>query len=196
MGPPQGRAEGEENLPRPAAHTPRDASQETIGLLGTQGTLLPDPPEGQSAGGIPARTARHGSVAKHSHLQPRDNLPLLPPARSPCQSQLLPAEEQSPSPFCRAWLAVYVAFAPNSTFPLTALLSTGNFRPGPRPALPSRQGTIISFTSRLQTEKQDCRTRCRITLPARFLRPNVHRYLGWPQRSGIKLFTRCYLAAI
>jgi len=40
MGPPQGRAEGEENLPRPAAHTPRDAPQDPIGLLGTQGTLL------------------------------------------------------------------------------------------------------------------------------------------------------------
>jgi len=40
MGPPQGRAEEEENLPRPAAHTPRDAPQDPIGLLGTQGTLL------------------------------------------------------------------------------------------------------------------------------------------------------------
>ena len=37
MGPPQGRAEGEENLPRPAAHTPLDAPQNPIGLLGTQG---------------------------------------------------------------------------------------------------------------------------------------------------------------
>jgi len=40
MGPPQGRAEGEENLPRPAAHTPLDAPQDPIGLLATQGTLL------------------------------------------------------------------------------------------------------------------------------------------------------------
>jgi len=55
MGPPQGRAEGKENLPRPAAHTPpnhrmvgvgRDLCgsssppQDPIGLLGTQGTLL------------------------------------------------------------------------------------------------------------------------------------------------------------
>jgi len=39
MGPPQGRAEGEKNLPRPAAHTPGDAPQNPIGLLGTQGTL-------------------------------------------------------------------------------------------------------------------------------------------------------------
>ena len=39
MGPPQGRAEGEENLPRPAAHTPLNAPQDPIGLLGTQGTL-------------------------------------------------------------------------------------------------------------------------------------------------------------
>jgi len=37
MGPPQGSAEGEENLPRPAAHTPPHAPQETIS---TQGTLL------------------------------------------------------------------------------------------------------------------------------------------------------------
>ena len=40
MGPPQGRAEGQENLPRPAAHTPPHAPQDPIGLLGTQGTLL------------------------------------------------------------------------------------------------------------------------------------------------------------
>ena len=40
MGPHWGRAEGEENLPRPAAHPPRDAPQDPIGLLGTQGTLL------------------------------------------------------------------------------------------------------------------------------------------------------------
>jgi len=40
MGPPQGRAEGEENLPCPAAHTPPNAPQDPIGLLGTQGTLL------------------------------------------------------------------------------------------------------------------------------------------------------------
>jgi len=40
MGPHQGRAEGKENLPRPAAHTRPDAPQDPIGLLGTQGTLL------------------------------------------------------------------------------------------------------------------------------------------------------------
>ena len=40
MGPPQGRAEGEENLPRPAGHTPLDALQDPVGLLGSQGTLL------------------------------------------------------------------------------------------------------------------------------------------------------------
>jgi len=40
MGPQWGRAEGEETLPRPAAHTPLNASQETTGLLGSQGTLL------------------------------------------------------------------------------------------------------------------------------------------------------------
>jgi len=40
MGPPQGRAEEEENLPRPAAHTPPHAPQDPTGLLGTQGTLL------------------------------------------------------------------------------------------------------------------------------------------------------------
>ena len=43
MGPPQGRAEGEENLPCPAGHTPRDAPQDPIGLLGSQGTLLAHP---------------------------------------------------------------------------------------------------------------------------------------------------------
>ena len=40
MGPHQGRAEGKENLPRPASHTPLDAPQDPIGLLGSQGTLL------------------------------------------------------------------------------------------------------------------------------------------------------------
>ena len=40
MGPPQGRTEGEENLPQPAGHTPLHAPQETTGLLGSQGTLL------------------------------------------------------------------------------------------------------------------------------------------------------------
>jgi len=34
------RAEGKENLPRPAGHTPLDAPQDPIGLLGNQDTLL------------------------------------------------------------------------------------------------------------------------------------------------------------
>jgi len=33
-------AEGEENLPRPSGHVPLNAPQDTIGLLGNQGTLL------------------------------------------------------------------------------------------------------------------------------------------------------------
>jgi len=40
MGPPQGRAEGQETLPRPAAHTLLNAPQDPTGLLGSQGTLL------------------------------------------------------------------------------------------------------------------------------------------------------------
>ena len=40
MRPHQGSVEGKENLPRPAGHTPPNASQDTIGLLGSQGTLL------------------------------------------------------------------------------------------------------------------------------------------------------------
>ena len=39
MGPHYGSVEGE-NLPRPAGHTPPNASQNAIGLLGSQGTLL------------------------------------------------------------------------------------------------------------------------------------------------------------
>jgi len=39
MGPHYGRAEGEENLPPAAGHTPLNAPQETIGLFGNQGTL-------------------------------------------------------------------------------------------------------------------------------------------------------------
>ena len=40
MGPHQGRVEGKENLPQPVGHTPLDAPQDAIGLLGNQGTLL------------------------------------------------------------------------------------------------------------------------------------------------------------
>ncbi|PKU30613.1 rna-directed dna polymerase from mobile element jockey-like [Limosa lapponica baueri] len=40
MGPPQGRAEGQDDPPPPAGHTLPDAPQETIGLLGHKGTLL------------------------------------------------------------------------------------------------------------------------------------------------------------
>jgi len=40
MGPHQGRAEGKENLPRPAGHTPPNAPQVPTGLLDTQSTLL------------------------------------------------------------------------------------------------------------------------------------------------------------
>jgi len=40
MGPHQGRVEGEENLPWPAAHTPLDAPQDPVSFLGSQGTLL------------------------------------------------------------------------------------------------------------------------------------------------------------
>ena len=39
MGPPQGRVEGKENLPRPARHTLLNASQDPIGLLENKGTL-------------------------------------------------------------------------------------------------------------------------------------------------------------
>jgi len=39
MGPHQGSAEGKENLPRPAGHTPPNASQDPISILGSQGTL-------------------------------------------------------------------------------------------------------------------------------------------------------------
>ena len=40
MGPHQGSVEGKENLPQPAGHTPLNAPQDAIGLLGCQGTLL------------------------------------------------------------------------------------------------------------------------------------------------------------
>ena len=63
MGPPQGRAEGEENLPRPAAHTPLNAPQDPIGLLGTQGTLLA---HGQLV--IPGSSLR-GSLVSTSHWE-------------------------------------------------------------------------------------------------------------------------------
>jgi len=52
MGPHQGTVEGEENLPRPTGHTPLNAPQETIGLLGSQGTLL-----------------AHGQPVVHQHTQ-------------------------------------------------------------------------------------------------------------------------------
>ena len=40
MQPHHGRVEGEENLLRPTGHTPPNAPQDAIGLLGSQGTLL------------------------------------------------------------------------------------------------------------------------------------------------------------
>jgi len=40
MGPHQGRVEGEGESPRPAGHTPPNAPQDAIGLLGSQSTLL------------------------------------------------------------------------------------------------------------------------------------------------------------
>ena len=40
MRPHLGRVEGKENLPRPAGHTPPNASQDPIGLFDSQGTLL------------------------------------------------------------------------------------------------------------------------------------------------------------
>jgi len=41
MRPPQGRAEGKENLPRPAGHTLLNAPQDPIGLLGRRKLLTP-----------------------------------------------------------------------------------------------------------------------------------------------------------
>ena len=52
MGPHWGRVEGKENLPRPAGHTPLDAPQDSINLLGSQGTLL-----------------AHGQLVIHQHTQ-------------------------------------------------------------------------------------------------------------------------------
>ena len=52
MGPHQGSVEGKENLPRPAGHTPPNAPQDAIGLLGSQGTLL-----------------AHGQPVVHQHSQ-------------------------------------------------------------------------------------------------------------------------------
>ncbi|PKU44305.1 hypothetical protein llap_5392 [Limosa lapponica baueri] len=40
MGPPQGRVEGQDDLPPPAGHTLPDAPQHAIGLLGHKGTVL------------------------------------------------------------------------------------------------------------------------------------------------------------
>jgi len=40
MGPHWGRAEGEQNLLRPSAHTPPNAPQDPVSFLGSQGTLL------------------------------------------------------------------------------------------------------------------------------------------------------------
>ena len=39
MGPHQGSVEGKENLPRPAGHTLLDASQDSIGFLGSLSLL-------------------------------------------------------------------------------------------------------------------------------------------------------------
>jgi len=62
MGPPQGRVEGEENLPRPAGHTPPKAPQNPIGFLGSQGTLLV-----------------HGQPVVHQDTQEKRDVKQIPP---------------------------------------------------------------------------------------------------------------------
>jgi len=90
MGPHQGRADGEENLPRPAAHTPPNASQDPISFLGRQSTQLlligvvwdtsnvgekqgKNPPSAPETGPWPRsrRKASAGCLEPDAHAEPR-----------------------------------------------------------------------------------------------------------------------------
>ena len=60
MRPHQGRVEGKENLPRPAAHTPLDAPQDPVGFLGR--CLV------TSVSALPSSPPRRGQVSMTSFL--------------------------------------------------------------------------------------------------------------------------------
>ena len=67
MRPHQGSVEGKENLPRPAAHTPPNASQDPIGFLGSQGTLLA---HGQPVIHQDTQVALHRAALQQVHPDP------------------------------------------------------------------------------------------------------------------------------
>jgi len=80
MGPHQGSVEGQENLPHPAAHTPLDAPQDPIGLLGSicfAGASLPSNPS------LPSPGKSVSEVARETFLSARlRRPPCIPRARS------------------------------------------------------------------------------------------------------------------
>ena len=86
MRPHQGSVEGEENLPRPAGHTPPNASQDAIGLLGSRGTLL-----------------AHGQPVTHQHSQVPLSTELLSSRSAPslywCMGLFLPRCRTLPLPW-------------------------------------------------------------------------------------------------
>lgn len=123
-----------------------------------QGAQRPLPAMGRDHGaaGGPGRATPHPGTRIQARAwgQARPGLPKpgskqritslpFPSRGSPCQSRLLPGGERSPAPFCGVWPGVYIAFAPNSTFSSTAIVSTGNFRPGAQPAFQSYHGIDI-----------------------------------------------------
>lgn len=79
--------------------------------------------------------------------------PLFP---VPMAEPLLLVQPQHLSVPCSSWPRAYIAFAPSSTWVLTAIVSTCNSRAGPQPAFQSsvRSREIISFPSGVQTEKE------------------------------------------
>ena len=67
MGPHQGSVEGEENLPRPAGHSPPNASQDPVSFLGSQGTLLA---HGQPVIHQDTQVAFHRAALQQVRLKP------------------------------------------------------------------------------------------------------------------------------
>lgn len=116
-------------------------------------------------GGTPAALIpRHKTITRllPALLSPQD--PSYTPTRAqlsplfpvPMAEPLLLLQPQHLSMPCSSWPCAYIAFAPSSTWVLTAIVSTCNSRAGPQPAFqsPVRSREIISFPSGVQTEKE------------------------------------------
>lgn len=134
---------------------------------GTQDIYQRDPGMGRDPSCPHPQTQNHHQAAEHPRpggvlVNPQD--PSYTPTRAqlsplfpmPMAEPLLLLQPQRLSVPCSSWPRAYIAFAPSSTWVLTAIVSTCNSRAGPQPAFqsPVRSREIISFPSGVQTEKE------------------------------------------